>query len=365
MKIAYLLDTFPSQSETFIAREIEALRRRDFEIEVFAFNAGEGAALISQSLRAKLSPRRWEIVGRSLDLSGFAHVHAGWANHLADVARAAARENGLSWSFSAHARDLWVEGGDLKAKLASAKFASSCTLAGLEHLRGFGDNVIYAPHGLELKRYKFKRFALHKRADKPVRVVGVGRLVPKKGWDDALAALQFVDKARNIAQDGKTHARLILIGDGPGAENFYERGLRNQAKWRSSYGRLYLPLLNWRGALPHAQTVKVMRRCDCLILPSRRTKDGDRDGLANVLLEAAALGLPIVTTNAGSASDFVDETTGLLVEAGDVQALARAILRVFDEPEATLWRCENARRRVEERFDADKNIAVLAGAFGS
>lgn len=353
MKIAYLLDTFPSQSETFIAREIEALRKRGFEIKVFAFKAGEGAAEIRQSWLEKLSPRRWQVVGGHLDVSGFDHVHAGWANHLALVAQSAAKQASLPWSFSAHARDLWVEGGDLKAKLASAKFASCCTLAGTSELQKFGSNVVYAPHGLELARYKFRRF--QPRPNKPVRVIGVGRLVEKKGWFDAMQAVQRTD-----AQFRRAHFRLI--GDGPLAAQLHA-GCYPRQVWYQPNGQPKRQHLQWYGALPHAQTIKVMRRCDCLILPSRRTSEGDRDGLANVLLEAAALGLPIVTTSAGSASDFVDATTGLIVEAGDIQALTGALARVFAEPEQTTWRCQNARRRVEEKFDADKNIEVLARAF--
>lgn len=330
MKIAYLLDTYPSPTETFIAREVEALRRRGFSVEIHAFHAGQGATPIPQSLAHKLSPRRWEAVGHALDLRGFDHVHAGWANHLADVARAAAHRANLAWSFSAHARDLWVEGGDLRGKLASARFATTCTLAGADELRRFGENVIYAPHGLELTRYEFKLPDL----SGPKKLVGVGRLVKKKGWDDAIRAAYAAD------------SRLTIFGDGPEREPLLKLGG-----------------VELRAALPHAQLIQELRAFNCLVLPSRRTDDGDRDGLANVLLEAGALGLPIVTTNAGSASDFVDDSTGYLCEAGDDLALADAIRRVFDEPEATIERCLNARKRVEERFDADRNIGVLARLF--
>ncbi|RYX85396.1 colanic acid biosynthesis glycosyltransferase WcaL [bacterium] len=355
MKIAYLLDTYPSNSETFIAREIEALRRHGFEIEVFAFNAGEGATPIHQSWREKLSPRRWQNVGANLDLRAFAHVHAGWANHLALVAQSAAKRAGIPWSFSAHARDLWVEGGDLKAKLASAKFATSCTLAGTRELQKYGTNVIYAPHGLELKRYKFRRF--QPRPNKPVRIVGVGRLVEKKGWFEAIHSVDVLN-----SQFQRAHLRLI--GEGPLAAELHKRGF-HRLDWYKQKGCIRPEGLHWYGALPHLQAIKVMRRCDCLVLPSRQTREGDRDGLANVLLEAAALGLPIVTTNAGSASDFVDDTTGLIVDAGDTTALTYALARVFQTPEQTKLRCENARRRIEERFDVERNIEVLARAFRS
>ena len=338
MKIAYLLDTFPSTSETFIAREIEALRRRGFQIEVFAFNAGEGATPIPQSLAQKLSPRRWEKVGESLDLRAFDHVHAGWANHLADVARGAASKANIPWSFSAHARDLWVEGGDLKSKLASAKFASSCTLAGVEELKRFGSNVVYAPHGLELKRYLFRLPDLSGER----RLVGVGRLVDKKGWD-------------LLAEPDIVNSRITIVGDGPQRTELE----RIFSAIDCVYGFAY----EFCPALPHQKLIEKLRDFNCLVLPSRRTRDGDRDGLANVILEAAALGLPIVTTNAGSAADFVDETTGLIVEAGNSVALQKAILRVFDQPDHTIERCHNARRRVEERFDADRNVEVLARLF--
>lgn len=358
MKLAYLLNTFPSTSETFIAREIEALRRRGFEIEIFALNAGEGATKISQPWLKKFSSLRWQMAGRKLNLSGFDHVHAGWANHVALVAQSAAKRARLPWSFSAHARDLWVMGGDLKAKLASAQFATSCTLAGTEELRKFGTNIIYAPHGLELKHYKFRQW----KQRKEIRVAGVGRLVEKKGWQDACDAMYRFDELINPLRDGKMEARMDLVGDGPlmGAlksqTESYMHLERDGKHWQESLLRFY-------GALPHPQAIKVMELCDCLILPSRRTSEGDRDGLANVLLEAGALGLPIVTTNAGSASDFVDETTGIVVEAGDVDALTGALQRVFVEPEQTKWRCENARRRIEERFDVDRNVEVLARAF--
>jgi len=337
MKIAYLLDTYPSTTETFIAREIEALRRRGFSIEIHAFHAGEGALPTPQSLAHKLSPRRWDLVGRALDLRGFDHVHAGWANHLADVARAAAHRANLPWSFSAHARDLWVEGGDLRGKLASAKFATTCTLAGAEELRRFGSNVVYAPHGLELSRYEFRLADLGKDGQDK-RLVGVGRLVEKKGWMDALTA----------AND--TNAELTVFGDGP----LHAHLKHKFAVWGGH---------TLRPTLPHDQLIQQLRAFNCLVLPSRRTNDGDRDGLANVLLEAGALGLPIVTTDAGSASDFVDNSTGYLCESGDLLALAEAIRRVFSEPEATIERCFHARKRVEERFDADRNIGVLAGLF--
>ena len=283
MKIAYVFDTFPSTTETFLAREVAALRARGLEIEIWALNAGEGAQQIElppRALKLMGAGNYWRATGEKLAAQmqprRVTHVHGAWANHVADIARAAAQSAGLPWSFAAHAHDLWVGSGDLEAKLASAKWATVCTRAGEIELKKWGDNVIYAPHGLPLENYPFANW----RAG-PLRLLGVGRLIPKKGWPDLIEAAQ------------KLNAQVRIIGDGP----------------------LHLSLPNsvLMGALPHAQVIEMMRNwANCLVLPSRVDAQGDRDGLANVLLEGAALGLPLVTTTAGGATDLVNEQTGWL-----------------------------------------------------
>ena len=330
MKIAYLFDTFPAPTETFLAREVAALRARGVEIEIWALHAGEGAHPIG------MPPRVWKLAGktrfwratganlaRELRRNGITHVHAAWANHVADLARFAATKADLPWSFAAHARDLWVEGGDLKAKLKSAKWACVCTRAGETELRKSGDNVIYAPHGIPVEDYPFGEWQ-----NGPMRLLGVGRLVEKKGWADLVEAANLLS------------AEVQIIGDGP--------------------LRASLPAAVLSGALPHQEVIETMRTwANCLVLPSRVDASGDRDGLANVLLEAAAMGLPLVTTTAGSACDLVDDETGWLYAPNDPRALAQTIEGVWQNPDEARRRCLNARRRVESDFDVNKNVEVL------
>ena len=334
MKIAYVFDTFPSPTETFLAREVAALRARGLEIEIWALNAGEGARPIElppRALKLMGAQNYWRAAGEKLAAQmqprRIGHVHGAWANHVADIARAAAQSANLPWSFAAHAHDLWVSGGDWRAKLESAKWATVCTRAGEIELKKWGDNVIYAPHGLPIENYSFADW----RAG-PMKLLGVGRLIPKKGWPDLIGAAQ------------KLNAEVRIIGDGP---------------LNSS-----LPASILAGAMPHAQVIETMKNwANCLVLPSRVDSHGDRDGLANVLLEGAALGLPLVTTTAGSARDLVDNETGWLCEPGDVAALAATIARVWDNENETRRRCENARARVENEFDVTRNVEVLARAF--
>ena len=335
MKIAYLFDTFPSPTETFLAREVAALRARGLEIEIWALNAGAGAHQIELPPRAlKLlgAEKFWRATGEKLAAQmqprRIGHVHGAWANHVADIARAAANSANLPWSFAAHAHDIWVSGGDLKAKLASAQWATVCTRAGEAELRKWGENVIYAPHGLPIENYPFADWQ-----GGPMKLLGVGRLIPKKGWPD------LIEAARNLG------AEVKIIGDGP--------------------MRASLPASVTAGALPHAEVIETMRSwANCLVLPSRVDAQGDRDGLANVLLEGAALGLPLVTTTAGGANDLVGDETGWLCEPGDVAAIAQTIARVWENEAETRRRCELARRRVAREFDVARNVGVLARAFG-
>lgn len=330
------------------------MRRQGFGVLVLALEAGPGATVIPRPLAGKILKKLggdaegyWRKVGAGLAeagcLGGVEHVHAGWANELTWIAWAAAETKGLPWSFSGHARDLWVEGGDLQAKLAAAKFASACTRAGTERLRGAGspEKVLYAPHGLELRKFPWRDW----EPGSSVELLGVGRLVEKKGWNLALQVLPLLASGMDV--------RLSLIGEGPERTK-----LEKQAKALKMLDRV-----NFAGALTEKEVIAAMRRADCLVLPSLVAADGDKDGLANVLLEGAACGIPLVTTDAGSAGDFVDESTGVLVTADDPGELLRGIASVFGEPEVTRARCGEARRRVEVEFDLEPNVARLAERF--
>jgi glycosyltransferase involved in cell wall biosynthesis len=241
---------------------------------------------------------------------------------------------------------LWVDGENLKDKLTSAKFASACTLAGTEYLQScapdLAERVLYAPHGPELGRYRFDvRRVLHEL----VRVLAVGRLVEKKGFPVLLQAI-----AHLLEQEYSV--RLTIIGDGP------QRGeLEKQIQ------KIRHTQLNLVGAYSHERIIEAMSESDLFVMPSTLAADGDRDGLPNVLLEAAACGLPIVSTTAGSITDFLDDECAWLCEPGNPTALADAIEAAINNYDESLRRAKNARARVEAQFDIERNIQVLARAF--
>ena len=224
MKIAYLFDQFPSFSETFLQREIAALEKRGLEIEIWALKAGKGAHSIPMPPRfLGFAEKRllgteknwfWRQTGlglaRALKNRNIKHIHAAWASHPAQIALVAAENLRLRWSFAGHARDLWVEGGRLDLKLESASFANCCTQAGAEWLKTgaktaeIAAKVHYLPHGLELENYPFRL----PKFGSQVHLLGVGRMVEKKGWLDLMVA-------RGDLAQWEPFVDMEIIGNGP------------------------------------------------------------------------------------------------------------------------------------------------------
>jgi len=354
VKIAYLFNTYPSTTETFLAREVVALRKRGLNIEIFALEAGEGATRIEKApiyMRfddEKFWRKTGEKLGKQLKSQGFTHIHAAWANHIALIAWGAAETTDLPWSFAAHARDIWVEGGDMAAKIHAARNVFCCSSQGVKQLQTYAFNsadaakIIFAPHGIELEKWPFREW----ESSNEIRLLGVGRLIEKKGWQ------LLIDAFAQIPFEGRT-LQLKIIGEG-----LLRPALETQIK------KLGLDNIELVGALPVDSVKAQMLWANCFVLPSLIPANSlDRDGLANVLLEASAIGLPIITTTAGSAADLVDDETGILLSQPSPHDLSAAVSSVFHSPEITKNRCFNARKRVEERFGVERNVEVMAKCF--
>jgi colanic acid/amylovoran biosynthesis glycosyltransferase len=367
MTIAWILDTFPSLTETFIARDIAALRQRGAKVEIFALKNGEGAhpiqtGFLDQARRAFQPAVSWQTVGERLGREiaqgrfaslGISHIHGGWASHPAEIAQGAARTAKLSWSFSGHARDLWVDGRNWEDKLETARFAAVCTRAGESFLcqqaPAFESKILYTPHGLDLTEYPFTPRILSRGLQDdslPFKIVSVGRLVPKKGWPLLLEAIALL-------RTTGFESRLEIIGEGPERENLQclIRDLSLSDAVRLS------------GALALTEVRSAMREADCLAFAGVTAPDGDRDGLPNVLLEAAALGVPIVASDIGGVRDLGGDEVQELCKPGSARALADGIAQIFEHPKLSARRVQAARLRVEKQFDLQRTGAELWAAF--
>ncbi len=273
--------------------------------------------------------------GRQID-----HLHAHFAHAPATVAMYAARQLGVSFSFTGHAVDLFRDRALLKPKLRRARFVNCIST----WHRAFYQELVARPEA----QYPVVRcgvdpaeFAPSARpAGNPPLLLGVGRLVPKKGFDVLLAAAVRL-AARGVA------FRVCIAGDGPELAR-----LRMQAGAPGLAGRVEFP-----GACSAAHVRALLRDADLFVLPCRVDAEGDRDGIPVVLMEAMAAGVPVVSGDLPALRELVQPgVTGLLVPPGDADALADCLAGLLADPEQRAVLAAGGRRRVTEEFALEVNI---------
>lgn len=267
--------------------------------------------------------------------------------------RYAAIMRGLDWGFAAHAKDIWtIPDWEKREKLVDCRFGVTCTGVGAAHLQDLAPNrerVQLLYHGLELSRFPSPPPPRPARdgADQPIEIVSVGRLVAKKGYGDLLAALA------ELPHD--FHWRFTHIGGGDG-----RAALEAQAAALGLSERIV-----WRGAEAQAAVIAALRSADLFVLPSRIAPDGDRDGLPNVLMEAASQKLPVISTTVSAIPEFViSPDHGRLVAPEDPAALGQAILAMGRDPAGRAAQAERLYQRLCAEFGAADGVARLVRLLG-
>ncbi len=405
LKIAYVVMKYPTLSQTFIEREMRALAALGIQVEVHPCLDFRRAGVVDLPVPSELTVVRAGSVvgvvlagivgaGRELarrpnllrqgigllwrhcprHLEGWFHtlwgtlfalaraeefrrrapdiIHGAWATAPATVAAVLGELCGRPFSFGAHAYDLHRHGGDplLAPKLDAARFVHTTTQTNVDDLRrrfpGGRAEIVLSRRGLPRLPELNTRTASAPGAE--LRLLSVGRLVPKKGHGFQIAA------CRELARRGVAF-RLKIIGEGPlrpeleaaiaaaGLEASVElAGERSPQETQAAYV--------WADVFWHTGIVDAQ---------------GDRDGLPNVIPEAFAHWLPVVSSAAGGAGEAVlDGQTGLLVDPADARALADAVERLARD-EGLRQRLGLAGRAwVEDNFLSEVNVRRLAEAFG-
>jgi glycosyltransferase involved in cell wall biosynthesis len=310
-------------------------------------------------LRHDLTPNRARRFGQAAVLvaeypAGGRWIHAHFIHTPASVADYAARILGVGYSVSAHAKDIWTSTDrDLAGKLARAAWSVTCTAGGHAHLQSLAADparVHLSYHGLNLDRFAPYTGTRPARdgTGEAVRIVSVGRAVPKKGYDVLLRALALLPDGLNW--------RFTHMGDGR-----ERKGLQALAAELGIAERL-----EWCGAVDQGEVLAEYRASDIFALACRITADGDRDGLPNVLVEAASQGLVCVTTNiSGIPELFRDGENGMLVPPEDAPALARALEAAIRDPALRDRLGGAAAARVRATLDYHASIADLVALFRS
>jgi glycosyltransferase involved in cell wall biosynthesis len=315
-RLAVVMSGFPRTSETFAVAELLALSRAGMLTRLYATKPGDGAPL--QPGADELLPllrvlpegdvrRQAAVITADLRDVPVDGLHGYFAHQPAAVAAEAAAALGVGFSFSVHALDARkVPADELGERARAAAGVIACNTDVAAHVDVPGARLCLLSHGVDLDRFRPQP---HPRDDGRLRVLAVGRLVEKKGFDTLVAAVARLD----------VPVSLRIVGTGPQQTALRESVVRHRLD-----GRVELVGRRSHGELPAEYAWS-----DVVAVPSVVDSRGDRDGLPNVVLEAMAGGRPVVASDVSALGPSVRAAgSGLVVPAGDPAAIARALRRL-------------------------------------
>jgi colanic acid/amylovoran biosynthesis glycosyltransferase len=392
VKIAFIVGAFPALPETFILNQITGLLDLGCEVEIFArYNPKEGKThsdvrkygLMERAFYFNIPQNRILFILKAFYLIFFAllknpvnllklpgifkqgkkftsirliyvtipflkkkfdiiHCHFGENGilsihlkkmHVSDVVITAFHGHDLSKFVSTHGagvyEDLFLD-GDLFLPI------SDYWRRKLVALNCDEGKILVHHMGIDLGKFKYQERKTS--SAEPIRVLTIGRLVEKKGH-------KYLIKA--VAKSLKTHKNILcmIAGDGP-----------CRAELESLASDLGIAdHIKFLGTLTHEEVSELFQQAHIFILPSVTASDGDQEGIPVVLMEAQAVGLPVISTyHSGIPELVIDGKSGFLVPERDIDILAEKIVYLIEHPEkwAEMGRC--GRRIVEEEFNIKK-----------
>jgi glycosyltransferase involved in cell wall biosynthesis len=409
-RVVYIVRSFPRLSQTFILNEVLALEQLGWRLHIFAI-ANPREALVQDGVRdvraqvhyleaavrrswmailhehllmAASSPARYlrtlAFVLRRRDLAtGYAtasrfacfieavylarllaregrngaaptHIHSHFAHDPTLIALLLKRLTGLPYSFTAHARDIYqVPRPALVERIREANAVVTCCQANLDYLTRLApeegrEKLRLVHYGLDLATFRPAKAA---PTGVPL-IVSVGRLVEKKGFGDLV-------KACRVLQDRDLRFRCLIYGEGSLHDELEQMvtglGLTSE--------------VTLAGARTQREVHAALERAQVFALTPCVTGDGDRDGMPNVLLEAMACGLPVVSTAvAGIPELVIHGQNGLLAEPHDVPAIAEHLASLLTDGSLRARLGSRARQDVVANFDREANARRLASVLG-
>lgn len=395
MRLAYIIGTYPSLTITFIDREIRALRSWGVDIQVISIRRPHNKVSVEQDELKKgviyilpasfiklfvtniyfiltrpvkyfgtlfylLSQKHRNLKLRmmtflhflegvvaadELRTLGIQHLHAHFVDRAATVALVAGRLLNLSYSLTAHARDIYVDPVLLPEKLTGAQFVATCTAYNKNHLAEIinGDEKIKCIyHGMDVERY-----VPNPRGGERALILSVGQLREKKGFP-------YLFEACRLLKEMNFDFHCDVIGEGP---------LRNDLQQLIDHLDLG-DVVTLLGANSHEDVIRKYEEARLFVLPAVPGADGDRDGIPNVILEALAMELPVISTHhSGIPEVIVSDVNGLLVPVADAPALANAIAKILKNPELGRTFGALGRKKVLDDFSIESNVGQLLKEF--
>lgn len=408
-RVGIVISMFPELHETFILRELTALERKGADFQIYSLQLPRDPITLPDAKRlstertvysrlfslrplssfaktcvrhpvrmmralAKLVAnsydRPMDIVkalailpvtlyfGEHAKKRGISHLHGHWANIPTTACWFLQEIQGFTWSAAIHGEDIFSSNRFLPYKLDCADFTVVCSGYFCKHLKeniGLSDpaRVHLNYHGLDpaVMQLSAERSFKKRAPDEPFTIVVIGRLVPTKGHD---IVFQACARLNDLLTGENAGYRLKLIGSGP-----EEQQLKVLAE---SLG--LQENIEFIGGLAFGEVLDTLCTADAFCLAPRMVEGYPPDGIPNVIAEAMALRIPVVTTRFGAIPELVESgDSGLLVEVDDDEAFATAVAKIANDQTFANELSDQGFNKVERLFDQEANINDLLSLF--
>jgi glycosyltransferase involved in cell wall biosynthesis len=402
-KIAYIMSRFPKLTETFILYEILAVEEEGVTVEIYPlqrektsvmhreaeklverahftplFSASmlrshayflrrKPAAYLSAlltSLRATWGSLRYftgilsffpKIVhfAYTMQRDGVQHVHAHFVSHPAAAAFIIHRLTGIPYSFTAHGSDLHRDKHMLREKVSEAAFAITISNFNKEVIiqecgEDYREQVLVLRCGVDTTLFKpSQRHVDAFTSDTPFNILCIGTLHEVKGQT-------YLIEATRLLHEQGVQVRCSFIGDGPDQSALQEQVERAELQ----------SVVVFCGRKTHDEVAEALQEADVVVAPSVPSRDGRKEGIPVVLMEAMGSGVPVVASDLSGIPELViHDQSGLLVPPGDAAGLAAALKRLAADAALRQRLGNGGRARVLDEFDLQKNAAQLVRLF--
>lgn len=417
LRVGYILRSYPRLSQTFVVNEVRALEKLGVQIHIFAVTHPHEALVQPQVadvqapvdylevaqqrrwwvivwehlLMALLSPYRYfstlaylcrhpefdegyttssrtvaflqavylaRLIRRTEQpLGGIDHLHAHFAHDPTLLAQLAHRLTGISYTFTAHARDIYqIPIAALAERIKQAGAVITCCATNVDYLKTATAAAQHSKlrvihNGINLDEFQPRDVergsgSTHLTSAHPL-ILSASRLEEKKGFPDLLHA------CAQLKQQGHQF-RCVIYGDG---------------SLRAELGEMVnqLDLVNYvtlAGACTQQELRRMMPQADIFALTPFVTADGDRDGVPTVLAEAMACGVPVVSTTVAGIPELVThDYNGLLTAPRDIENVTSALAALLNNEAKRRQLGSGARNTVIQHFDLRAGAQQLAQLF--
>lgn len=395
--IAYLIPEFPSVSMTFVTNEMAELKRRNIPLTIFALHGSvnrnldpksfslknnvdyvydrmkgnmlsivfssiakkpmKTAGLFLHALKSSVFSLRGKNrisnmghfiaglhVGRILEEKNIHHIHAHFAHYPASVAMYASLYSGVTFSFTAHANDIFENQTLLSEKEKSAKKVIVISEFNRKHFED-QSNLDVVRCGIDLNEYKFVGT---QPSNSVLKIGTLGRLVEKKGFDVLLNAAAIIKKNR-------VKFELHIAGSGPEKDNLV--ALADQLGISEN--------IRWEGSMSNEKVSEWLQTLDVFALACKQDRNGDMDGIPVVLMEAMATGIPVISTEISGIPELIKNgLSGMLAKPGCPADFAAALQRFYANRTRMSIVASNARMKIENEFSLERSTDQLIEIFG-